>query len=86
MTTLYNDPAEFAEDQLAGFVDLYADRLQAVPGGVISHRAADPIVAVVVGVAPATTRRSPDWSAPDLLAVPSSAISLPRRPQLRFTR
>lgn len=49
MTTLYNDPAEFAEDQLAGFVDLYADRLRAVPGGVISHRGAEPIVAVVVG-------------------------------------
>lgn len=49
MTTLYNDPAEFAEDQLAGFVDLYADRLRAVPGGVISHRGPDPIVAVVVG-------------------------------------
>lgn len=49
MTTLYNDPAEFAEDQLAGFVELFADRLRAVPGGVISHRGADPIVAVVVG-------------------------------------
>ncbi|RZI93118.1 MAG: DAK2 domain-containing protein, partial [Microbacterium sp.] len=49
MTTLYNDPAEFAEDQLAGFVDLYADRLRAVPGGVISHRTSEPIVAVVVG-------------------------------------
>jgi len=49
MTTLYNDPAEFAEDQLAGFVDLYADRLRAVPGGVISHRGPAPIVAVVVG-------------------------------------
>lgn len=49
MTTLYNDPAEFAEDQLAGFVELYSDRLQAVPGGVVSHRGPDPIVAVVVG-------------------------------------
>lgn len=49
MTTLFNDPAEFAEDQLAGFVDLYADRLQAVPGGVISHRETEPIVAVIVG-------------------------------------
>lgn len=49
MTTLFNDPAEFAEDQLAGFVDLYADRLQAVPGGVISHRGPEAIVAVVVG-------------------------------------
>jgi len=49
MTTLYNDPAEFAEDQLAGFVDLYSDRLQGVPGGVVSHRGPAPIVAVVVG-------------------------------------
>lgn len=49
MTTLYNDPAEFAEDQLQGFVDLYADRLRGVPGGVVSHRGPDPIVAVVVG-------------------------------------
>jgi dihydroxyacetone kinase len=49
MTTLYNDPAEFAEEQLAGFVDLYADRLRAVPGGVISHRGPEPVVAVVVG-------------------------------------
>ncbi len=49
MTTLYNDPAEFADDQLLGFVDLYADRLRAVPGGVVSHRGHDSIVAVVVG-------------------------------------
>lgn len=49
MTTLYNDPAEFAEEQLAGFVDLYADRLRGVPGGVISHRGPEPVVAVVVG-------------------------------------
>lgn len=49
MTTLYNDPAEFAEDQLLGFIDLYSDRLRGVPGGVISHRGPDPIVAVVVG-------------------------------------
>ncbi len=49
MTTLYNDPSEFAEDQLAGFVDLYADRLRGVPGGVVSHRGPDPVVAVVVG-------------------------------------
>ncbi|WP_119697564.1 dihydroxyacetone kinase family protein [Microbacterium halotolerans] len=49
MTTIFNDPAEFAEDQLAGFVDLYADRLTGVPGGVIAHRGDEPIVAVVVG-------------------------------------
>lgn len=49
MTTLYNDPSEFADEQLQGFVDLYADRLRGVPGGVISHRGGDPVVAVVVG-------------------------------------
>ncbi|GAA2006845.1 dihydroxyacetone kinase family protein [Microbacterium ulmi] len=49
MTVLYNDPAEFAEDQLAGFADLYADRLRVVPGGVVGHRGPTPIVAVVVG-------------------------------------
>ncbi|WP_105566004.1 dihydroxyacetone kinase family protein [Microbacterium halophytorum] len=49
MTTLFNDPAEFSEDQLEGFVDVYSDRLRAVPGGVVSHRGPDPIVAVVVG-------------------------------------
>ncbi|RCS62251.1 dihydroxyacetone kinase family protein [Microbacterium sp. JB110] len=49
MTTIFNDPAEFAEDQLEGFVSLYADRLTGVPGGVVAHRGDDPIVAVVVG-------------------------------------
>ncbi|MGO1770361.1 MAG: dihydroxyacetone kinase family protein, partial [Microbacterium sp.] len=49
MTTVFNDPAEFADDQLAGFVDLYADRLTGVAGGVVAHREADPVVAVVVG-------------------------------------
>ncbi|KRC51969.1 dihydroxyacetone kinase [Leifsonia sp. Root227] len=49
MTTLYNDPAEFAEDQFAGFLDLYSDRLRGVPGGAVAHRGATPIVAVVVG-------------------------------------
>ncbi len=49
MTTVFNDPGEFADDQLAGFAALYSDRLQVVPGGVVSHRGPDPIVAVVVG-------------------------------------
>lgn len=49
MTNLYNDPAEFADDQLAAFVDLYSDRLRGVPGGVVAHRGENPIVAVVVG-------------------------------------
>lgn len=49
MTKLYNDPADFADDQLEGFVDLYSDRLIAVPGGVVSHPPATPQVAVIVG-------------------------------------
>lgn len=49
MTVLYNDPADFAEDQFAGFLDLYADRLHGVPGGAVAHRSETPQVAVVVG-------------------------------------
>ena len=30
MTTIFNDPAEFCDDQLDGFVDLYSDRLRKV--------------------------------------------------------
>ncbi|MET8468461.1 dihydroxyacetone kinase family protein [Streptomyces sp. NPDC006422] len=49
MTRLFDDPATFAEDQLAGFLDLYADRLRGVPGGVVAHRGEHPQVAVVIG-------------------------------------
>ena len=49
MTRIFNDPAEFAEDQFAGFLDLYADRLRGVPGGAVALRAGEPQVAVVVG-------------------------------------
>lgn len=51
MTTIYDDPDEFADDQLTGFLALYADRLRGVPGGVVTHRTdgADPQVAVVIG-------------------------------------
>lgn len=49
MTKLYNDPAEFSDDQLEGFVDLYSDRLAQVPGGVISLPPKTPQVAVIVG-------------------------------------
>ena len=49
MTVMFNDPAEFAEEQLEGFVELYADRLRAVPGGVVAHRRSQPKVAVVIG-------------------------------------
>lgn len=49
MTVLFNDPADFAEDQFAGFLDLYSDRLRGVPGGAVAHRSQTPQVAVVVG-------------------------------------
>ncbi|MBN9736275.1 MULTISPECIES: dihydroxyacetone kinase family protein [unclassified Pseudonocardia] len=49
MTRIFDDPAEFADDQLAGFLDLYADRVRGVHGGVVSHRGEQPQVAVVIG-------------------------------------
>ncbi|MDR6559216.1 dihydroxyacetone kinase [Arthrobacter pascens] len=49
MTRIFNDPAEFAEDQFTGFLDLYADRLRGVPGGAVALRSGEPQVAVVVG-------------------------------------
>ncbi|MFE4543911.1 dihydroxyacetone kinase family protein [Arthrobacter sp. NPDC056727] len=49
MTRIFNDPAEFAEDQFAGFLELYADRLRGVPGGAVALRTGEPQVAVVVG-------------------------------------
>lgn len=49
MTRLYDDPATFADDQLAGFLDLYADRLHGVPGGVVARRGEEPQVGVVIG-------------------------------------
>ncbi|MFP5069058.1 dihydroxyacetone kinase family protein [Pseudonocardia nantongensis] len=49
MTRIFDDPAEFADDQLAGFLDLYADRVRGVHGGVVTHRGDEPQVAVVVG-------------------------------------
>lgn len=49
MTVIYNDPANFAEDQFNGFLDLYADRLRGVPGGAVAHVGPEPVVAVVIG-------------------------------------
>ena len=49
MTKIFNEPAEFADDQLAGFLDLYDDRVRGVPGGVVALPSGDPQVAVVVG-------------------------------------
>ncbi len=49
MTRIFDDPATFADDQLAGFLDLYADRVRGVPGGVVAHRTGTPQVGVVIG-------------------------------------
>ncbi|WP_308467923.1 dihydroxyacetone kinase family protein [Rathayibacter soli] len=49
MTVIYNDPADFADDQFAGFLDLYSDRLVGVPGGTVGFRSGEPIVVVIVG-------------------------------------
>lgn len=49
MTRLFDDPENFADDQLEGFLSLYADRLRGVPGGVVALPQGEPTVAVVVG-------------------------------------
>ena len=51
MTTIHDAPDEFAEDQLAGWLALYADRVRGVHGGVVTlpTEGAEPQVAVVVG-------------------------------------
>lgn len=50
MTTVYNDPAEFTDEAVEGFVDLHADRLRRVPGGVVRRtRPAGGKVAVIAG-------------------------------------
>ena len=50
MTKLYDDPASFSDDLLAGFLDVYAGRVVGVPGGVVRVTETPPgKVAVVVG-------------------------------------
>ena len=50
MTRLFDDPASFAEDALAGFCDLHPDRVRRVEGGVVRALPADEgRVAVVIG-------------------------------------
>lgn len=50
MTLLWNDPAQFSDDALRGFVDAHADQVRLVPGGVVRREATRPgKVAVVVG-------------------------------------
>ena len=41
MTKLFNDPARFTEDMLAGFLDANARYVAGVPGGVVrAHKTA----------------------------------------------
>ncbi|QCR44134.1 D-erythrulose kinase [Curtobacterium sp. SGAir0471] len=51
MTTIHDDPEDFAEDQLAGWLALYADRVRGVHGGVVAlpTDGAERQVAVIVG-------------------------------------
>ena len=50
MTKLFNDPAQFTEDMLVGFLDANARYVAGVPGGVVrAHKTAPGKVAVVIG-------------------------------------
>jgi dihydroxyacetone kinase len=50
MTKLFNDPARFSEDMLAGFLDANAKYVVGVPGGVVRAQETPPgKVAVVIG-------------------------------------
>jgi dihydroxyacetone kinase len=50
MTKLFNDPAQFTEDMLVGFLDANARYVAGVPGGVVrANKTAPGKVAVVVG-------------------------------------
>jgi D-erythrulose 4-kinase len=50
MTRLFDDPGSFGDDMLAGFLDVYSDRVAGVPGGVVRATETPPgKVAVVVG-------------------------------------
>lgn len=50
MTKLFNDPAQFTEDMLVGFLDANARYVVGVPGGVVrAHKTRPGKVAVVIG-------------------------------------
>ncbi|MHC6222298.1 dihydroxyacetone kinase family protein [Arthrobacter sp. MMS24-S77] len=50
MTKIFNDPADFAEEALAGFCDLHSGLVRQVPGGAVRrHRPQQPKVAVLAG-------------------------------------
>ncbi|QNO36902.1 dihydroxyacetone kinase family protein [Protaetiibacter sp. SSC-01] len=48
MTRLFNDPADFADELVAGFVAANRDRVRAVPGGVVRSTASAPGTAALV--------------------------------------
>lgn len=51
VTTICNDPAEFTDEAVEGFVDLYPRYVRRVMGGVVrAHRPARPKVAVLEGL------------------------------------
>jgi dihydroxyacetone kinase len=50
MTRIFNNPAEFAEEALAGFCDVHSDLVRQVPGGAVRrYRPVQPKVAVLTG-------------------------------------
>lgn len=50
MTKIFNDPADFADEALAGFCDAHSDLVRQVDGGAVRrNRSASPKVAVITG-------------------------------------
>lgn len=50
MTRIFNDPADFADEAIAGFCDAHSDLVRQVEGGAVRrHRPAAPKVAVITG-------------------------------------
>ena len=50
MTKIFNDPADFADEALAGFCDLHSGLVRQVPGGAVRRRRPEqPKVAVLAG-------------------------------------
>ncbi|MEO3941050.1 dihydroxyacetone kinase family protein [Paenarthrobacter nicotinovorans] len=50
MTRIFNDPADFADEALAGFCDAHSDLVRQVEGGAVRrHRPSAPKVAVITG-------------------------------------
>jgi len=63
MTRVFDDPAAFADEALAGFAAAYRNYVILVNGGVVRAAASRPgQVAVVIGGGSGTTLPSPAWS------------------------